>query len=92
MQVLQNGQSVFRNYQSESHSLTAFIELVEPAVALIAIGAGNDVIPLIAMAEILGWETTVIDGRPAYAKKERFVSSCQVLVSKPENVIKPNSN
>ncbi len=87
MQVLQNGQSVFRNYQSESQSLTAFIELVEPAVALIAIGAGNDVIPLIAMAEILGWETMVIDGRPAYAKKERFVPSCQVLVSKPENVI-----
>jgi len=45
------------------------------------------VVPLIAMAEILGWETTVIDGRPAYAKKERFVPSCQVLVSKPENVI-----
>ncbi|HZI54761.1 MAG TPA: XdhC/CoxI family protein [Chitinophagaceae bacterium] len=87
MQVLQNGQSVFRNYQSENLNLTAFIELVEPAVSLIAIGAGNDVIPLIAMAEILGWETMVIDGRPAYAKKERFVSSCQVLVSKPENVI-----
>ena len=85
--VLQKGQSVFRTYQTESKSLTAFIELVEPAMSLIAIGAGNDVIPLIAMAEILGWETTVIDGRPAYAKKERFVSSCQVLVSKPENVI-----
>jgi len=87
MQVLQNGHSIFRTYQSENQSMTAFIELVEPAVSLIAIGAGNDVIPLIAMAELLGWETTVIDGRPAYAKKERFVSSCQVLVSKPENVI-----
>lgn len=87
MKTLQDGRTLFRTYQSESQSLTAFIELVEPAVSLIAIGAGNDVIPVIAMAEILGWETTVIDGRPAYAKKERFVSSCQVLVSKPENVI-----
>ena len=87
MKTLREGRSVFRTYQTESQSLTAFIELVEPAVSLIAIGAGNDVIPLIAMAEILGWETTVIDGRPAYAKKERFVPSCQVLVSKPENVI-----
>jgi len=85
--TLRDGRTIFRTYQSESQSLTAFIELVEPAVSLIAIGAGNDVIPVIAMAEILGWETTVIDGRPAYAKKERFVSSCQVLVSKPENVI-----
>ena len=85
--TLNDGRSVFRTYQTETQSLTAFIELVEPPVSLIAIGAGNDVIPMIAMAEILGWETTVIDGRPAYAKKERFVSSCQVLVSKPENVI-----
>ena len=87
MNTLREGRSVFRTYQTESQNLTAFIELVEPAVSLIAIGAGNDVVPLIAMAEILGWETTVIDGRPAYAKKERFVPSCQVLVSKPENVI-----
>jgi len=87
MKTLREGRTVFRTYQTESQNLTAFIELVEPAVSLIAIGAGNDVIPVIAMAEILGWETTVIDGRPAYAKKERFVSSCQVLLSKPENVI-----
>ena len=87
MQVLANGHSLFRNYISENQSLTAFIELIEPAVSLIVIGAGNDVIPLVAMAEIMGWETTVIDGRPNYAKKERFSPTCQVLVSKPEKVL-----
>lgn len=87
MQVLANGHSVFRNYISENQNLTAFIELIEPAVSLIVIGAGNDVIPLVAMAEIMGWETTVIDGRPNYAKKERFSPTCQVLVSKPEKVL-----
>ncbi len=87
MQVLTGHQSLFRTYHFEKQSLTAFIELVEPAISLIVIGAGNDVIPLVAMADILGWETTVIDGRPNYAKQERFTSSCQVLVSKPENVI-----
>jgi xanthine dehydrogenase accessory factor len=87
MQVLANGNSLFRNYISENQSLTAFIELIEPAVSLIVIGAGNDVIPLVAMAEIMGWETTVIDGRPNYAKKERFSPTCQVLVSKPEKVL-----
>ena len=87
MQVLANGHSLFRNYISENQSLTAFIELIEPAVSLVVIGAGNDVIPLVAMAGILGWETTVIDGRPNYAKKERFSPSCQVLVAKPEKVL-----
>ncbi len=86
-QVLAGEQSVFRTYHSNRQSLTAFIELVMPAVSLVVIGAGNDVIPLAAMADILGWETTVIDGRPSLAKQERFNASCQVLVSKPENVI-----
>lgn len=86
-QVLANGHSLFRNYISEHQNLTAFIELIKPAVSLIVMGAGNDVIPLVAMAEIMGWETTVIDGRPHYAKKERFSPTCQVLVSRPEKVL-----
>ncbi len=87
MQVLTGHQSQFKTYHSENKSLTAFIELIKPPVSLVVIGAGNDVIPLVAMADMLGWETTVIDGRPNYAKQERFTASCQVLVSKPENVI-----
>ena len=87
MQVLAGQQSLFRTYHSNKQSLTAFIELVIPAVSLVVIGAGNDVVPLEAMADTLGWETTVIDGRPNLAKQERFTPSCQVLVSKPENVI-----
>lgn len=79
--------SSFKNYITDTNNTTAFIEFVKPVVSLVVIGAGNDVMPLVAMADILGWETTVIDGRPAYAKKERFASSCKVLVSKPENVI-----
>jgi len=77
----------FKNYLSENHNLTAFIEMIIPPVSVIVIGAGNDVIPLADMADILGWKTTVIDGRASYAKKERFNSACQVLVSKPEHVL-----
>jgi len=51
------------------------------------IGAGNDVIPMVNMAAILGWDTTVVDGRTNYAQPERFHSSCQVVLSKPENVL-----
>lgn len=80
-------QSVFKNYIFENHQITAFIEMICPAVSLIILGAGNDVLPLAEMASIIGWQTTVIDGRPAYAKAERFGSTCQVLVSKPENVL-----
>jgi xanthine dehydrogenase accessory factor len=79
--------SFFKNYLSDDHNLTAFIEMINPPVSVIIFGAGNDVIPVVGMADILGWETTVVDGRPNYAKKERFGSACQVMVSKPENVL-----
>ena len=80
-------QSYFKNYIFENRQITAFIEIICPPVSLIILGAGNDVLPLVEMAGIIGWHTTVIDGRPAYAKAERFGSTCQVLVSKPENVL-----
>lgn len=79
--------SSFKNYISDDHDLTAFIEMIRPPVSVIIIGAGNDVMPVAEMADILGWETTVIDGRANYAKKERFASACQVLVAKPEKAL-----
>jgi xanthine/CO dehydrogenase XdhC/CoxF family maturation factor len=39
------------------------------------------------MADILGWETTVVDGGPIMQNRKDFVSACQVLVAKPENVL-----
>ena len=79
---LANGKTVFKNYLSEKDNYTAFIEYRSAPISLVITGAGNDVIPLVQMAELLGWQTTVIDGRPLYAKKERFTSSCTVMVFK----------
>ena len=86
-EALVNQTTSFKNYISASQNLTAFIEVIKPPVAVVIIGAGNDVIPLVDMGDILGWESTVVDGRANYAKKERFISACQVLVSKPEQVL-----
>jgi xanthine/CO dehydrogenase XdhC/CoxF family maturation factor len=85
--VLKRKTSVFHNYVSATHDLTAFIEFVPPPVALVVIGAGNDVVPLVKMADVLGWTTTVVDGRPNLARPDRFLPSCQVLVSKPDKVL-----
>lgn len=85
--ILLSKQSSFRNYVTHNINQTAFIELLLPPVHIVVIGAGNDVIPLVKMADLLGWETTVIDGRPDYADKKRFVSACQVIVSKPGNAL-----
>jgi xanthine dehydrogenase accessory factor len=85
--ALEKRSSSFKNYVLATENLTAFIEFVKPPVSVVIVGAGNDVVPLVKMADILGWETTVVDGRPSLARPERFVSSCQVLVSKPERAL-----
>lgn len=83
--VLERGQSETKTYFAEAE-FTGFIELVKPVVSLVIIGAGNDAIPLTQMAAVLGWETTVVDGRPNYALAERFPQATRVLVAKPEQV------
>ena len=87
VRIMSEKMSAFRNYVSPAYDLTAFIEYVSPTVSVVVIGAGNDVVPLVKMADVLGWKTTVVDGRPSLARPERFTPSCQVLVSKPERVL-----
>jgi xanthine dehydrogenase accessory factor len=84
--VLVNRQSLVKNY-TEGIAYTAFIELLKPVISLVIAGAGNDTIPLVKMAHVLGWDITVVDGRTNYALKERFPQACRVIVAKPEEVL-----
>ncbi|WP_181306341.1 XdhC/CoxI family protein [Rufibacter sp. XAAS-G3-1] len=85
-EALQQGSSSFRTY-SFAQELTGFIEFLPPALSLVICGAGNDVMPLVNMANLLGWHTTVVDGRANYATAQRFPTAHHVLVSKPDNVL-----
>lgn len=86
-EALQSRRSSWINYPATEGDVTVFYEYLPPAIVLVIIGAGNDVIPMVDMAGILGWEAIVADGRANYAKPERFGSSCQVLLAKPEQVL-----
>jgi len=44
-------------------------------------------LPMIQIATILGWQTTVIDGRLTHANKQRFPTAHQLIVGKPEEAI-----
>lgn len=86
-QVLAQRASITKTYVTNESALTGFVELLQPAVSLVVVGAGNDAIPLVNMAAILGWQVTVVDGRASYAKAARFPKAQQVLVAKPEQVL-----
>jgi xanthine dehydrogenase accessory factor len=81
--AFERGKSVTFSYED----YTAFIEVLKPSVQLIIAGGGNDVIPLVQMAKILGWPVTVADGRSNYATAERFpVASCTIM-AKPDALV-----
>ena len=87
-QVIGQRKSSFKKYQIDQQEMIVFTELIQPPVSLIVVGAGNDVIPVVKMAEMLGWQSTVLDGRPMYASRERFpMPSCQVFHSKADQIL-----
>ena len=79
--------SSFKSYQHNDTTFNAFVSFISPPISLVIVGAGNDAIPLQSIAETLGWEVIIVDGRHTYAKIERFSSACQIIVSKPEKVL-----
>ncbi|SEL13246.1 NTP transferase domain-containing protein [Parapedobacter koreensis] len=87
--VMVGQHTAFIAYESvhEEGGIIACIAYVAPAPALIVAGAGNDVLPLAQLAALLGWDITLIDGRPAYATAGRF-PDCQVIISEPDAALK----
>ncbi|MBO0329689.1 XdhC family protein [[Muricauda] lutisoli] len=87
-EVINESASCFAELSTEWKTHFVFIQIHQPPVKLVLVGAGNDAQILAQQAELLGWKVTVTDGRPTHANKERFVGSCQVIVAKPEETLK----
>ena len=84
--VLKNGNSVTKTYVY-GNGFTCFIELLQPTVSLVIFGAGNDAIPLVQFAAVLGWQVTLVDGRANYAVPERFPLAKRIIIAKPEQAL-----
>ncbi|MES2703888.1 MAG: XdhC family protein [Bacteroidota bacterium] len=85
-EMLTSGTAALKRY--DTYGLSAFFELLQPPVSLIIAGAGNDAIPLVNMANILGWQITIIDGRASHANIKRFPSVHKIIVAKPADAVK----
>lgn len=87
-EAMRNGHSIVKEYEVSGGKAEVFIEVVQSPMPLVVFGAGHDAIPVVRLAKELGWNVTVIDGRPAFASKERFPQADNVILSKPEDVHK----
>jgi xanthine dehydrogenase accessory factor len=86
-EALGDRMSGFKEYMHSNHLFNGFIEFIPPPPAVVIAGAGNDVLPLADITVMLGWHTTVVDGRPHYATARRFGNVDRVLVARPEKVL-----
>lgn len=82
-----SGTSDIKTYSVDGKTLSAFVEYIRPPIAVVIAGAGNDVQPLVELTSILGWETTVVDGRATHATAQRFPKAAKVFVAKPHEVL-----
>ena len=69
-------------------AVDALIAWIGPAVSLVIVGAGNDALPLLSMANLLGWQVTVVDGRRSHATLQRFPAAHRIIAGKPVDVLK----
>jgi xanthine dehydrogenase accessory factor len=86
MQGFDQPQNEIRTYP-EIDGFSVFFEVIRPATRILLFGAGNDTIPLAKMAEILGFELVLIDGRKNLATPARFPSAKQILHGQAEEVV-----
>jgi len=56
---------------------------VIPPPAILICGAGIDAVPVARFAVEMGWDCSVVDHRPAYARPERFPKACDVSLLQP---------
>ncbi|MBW4039252.1 MAG: XdhC family protein [Acidobacteria bacterium] len=58
----------------------SFDEWLDAPQRLILFGAGDDAQPMVKMAGLMGWNATVVDGRPQWGRTERFPEAARVMV------------
>jgi xanthine dehydrogenase accessory factor len=79
--------SFFKSFNIQGQKLTGFIEYLKTPPSLVIAGAGNDTIPLMEMAHILGWNIIIVDGRAGHATQQRFPKAHQILVTRADDVL-----
>ena len=77
--VLDAGKSSIHSYPVVGGSAQLLLEYIPAPRRLVLFGAGHDAVPLVSMARLQGWHTTVIDSRTHFARPERFPDADEVL-------------
>jgi xanthine dehydrogenase accessory factor len=84
--ALRSGVSSVKRFDLDKGLVEVFFEVIEPPVPLVIFGAGDDALPLVALARNLGWHTTLVDTRARALTVERFAHADDVVLCPAEDV------
>ncbi len=65
-----------------------FLEVFAPPLTLVIVGAVHVAMPLVSLAQTLGFRVRVVDARRAFATQERFPTADELIVAWPQDALK----
>jgi xanthine dehydrogenase accessory factor len=65
-----------------------FLEVLAPPPTLVIVGAVHIAMPLVRLAQTVGFRARVVDARRAFATRERFPTADELIVAWPQDALK----
>ena len=87
LDLLSGQKTARRSFEVEGETCDVFIEVFQPPPRLIVVGAVHIAIPLVTFAKEMGFHTTVVDARSAFATPERFAHVDQLILQWPDDAL-----
>jgi len=64
-----------------------FLEVLTPPPTLVIVGAVHIAVPLVTLAQTLGFHVRLVDARRAFATRERFPTADELIVAWPQDAL-----
>ncbi len=84
--LMAGGASGVRVVDAGGTPVRLYFERHAPPLTLVVFGATHVAMPLVALGRVLGLRTVVVDGRDAFATRERFPDADELLVGMPSEL------
>lgn len=80
------GRASTRVYETGVGRVEIFFDVIRRPRPLVVFGAEQDAVPVVRLAQTLGWHVTVVDTRAREATRERFPEADAVVLCRAEEV------
>jgi xanthine dehydrogenase accessory factor len=87
MAIQRSDLTSYPNPGEQGEPSVVFVDVQPPPPKLVIVGAVHIAMPLIELARVLGFHTTVLDARSAFATPERFGHADRLLIGWPADTL-----